>query len=390
MMFRQYIAGIIFILLAVPSSSQQFTYVKDLTPQKIAAFVEQAESDLNPDTVAYKLIKQTPERLSNDQVLTLRRSGYHFFAFEWAIRLIDQGQHQQALLLLERHWYSAPRSSHIRLLELLRQQQQFYYMNRVLKRFGEIEPYSTLNAMDKSKSIDEIDIDSAGSLGFSIFGRNEQSIPCEHKVVLLAESLRSVKQLAFLKAKYMDSSFSIELPYCFSEPYYVGDLTQCRGKGAEFIRCDIHHLIEQPVTKQARHLVIMTDKPGLANVRHGVMALNSKSGFELFIHELMHFTYFEDEYPVSANRAKWLCATEGLKAPNLYVGENAPKGWYQSETCKFGKLPSYKPQRAVSKMEYHEIHLSNQYLGLWLKSLDKTLLAPSDYQNYLNALSVNE
>ncbi|MCG7548843.1 hypothetical protein [Pseudoalteromonas sp. Of7M-16] len=390
MMFRQYIAGIIFILLAVPSSSQQFTYIKDLTPQKIAAFVAQAESGFNLGSVAYKRIKQTPERLSNSQVLALRRSGYDFFAFEWAIRLIEKDQHQQALLVLEQHWSHAPRSSHIRLLELLRQQQQFSYMNSVLKRFGEIEPYSTLNAMVQSKPVGEIDIDSADTLGFSVFGRQEQSMQCEHKVVLLAESLLSVERLTWLKSKYMNSSFATALPYCFSEPYYVGDLAKCEGKVKEFIRCDLQPLIGQRITKQARHLVIMTDKPGLANVRHGVMALNSKNGFELFIHELMHFTYFEDEYPVSASKANWLCATEGLKAPNLYVGENAPKGWYQSETCKFGKLPSHKPQRAVSKMEYHEIHLSNQYLGLWLKSLDKTLLAPSDYQNYLNALSVND
>ncbi|KZN64470.1 hypothetical protein N473_14180 [Pseudoalteromonas luteoviolacea CPMOR-1] len=387
MMFRQYLTGIAFILLAVPSSSQQTLFRHESIITQLPHLVAQAAQAYNPLSQAYLTLTKIPERLSDKQVLTLRRSGYAAFAFEWSIRLFGLGRNEQAWLLFEQYWRKAPTSSHTRLLALLQEKKRFHAMERVQARVGHIEPYASISAMGLGRAVDVLNRDSIRHMGFSILDEQMRANDCEHTILLLAETLSGLEQLKRLKAQYAQSVLSDVLPYCLSEPLYIGDITQCNSHASVFIQCDIKPLVQKSAVLQARHLVIMTEEQGLANVYNGVMRLHHKSELELFIHELMHFAHFEDEYPVPVSKANWLCKTQGFKAPNLYVGKTAPSGWYQSDTCKFGLLQSYKPQYAASKMEYHEIHLSNQYLGLWLKSLDKTLLGPSDYQVYLNELS---
>ncbi|AOT07423.1 hypothetical protein [Pseudoalteromonas luteoviolacea] len=386
-MFRQYLTGIAFILLAVPSSSQQTSSRNVSLTTQISYLVAQAAQTYNPLSSAYLTLTKVPELLSDEQVFVLRRIGYAVFAFEWSLRLFKHDNSEQAWLLFEQYWNKTPKASHIRLLALLQEKKRFHAMERVQSRVGNIEPYASISAMGLGRSVDVLNKASVAQLGLKVLDEHTQVNNCDHAILLLAETLSGLEQLELLKEQYVQNALSDVLPYCLSEPLYIGDITQCNSHASAFIQCDIKPLVQKSTILRARHLVIMTEEQGLANVHNGVMRLHHKSEFELFIHELMHFAYFEDEYPVPSSKADWLCKTEGFKAPNLYVGKTAPSGWYQSDTCKFGLLQSYKPQHIASKMQYHEIHLSNHYLGLWLKSLNKTLSVPSDYQVYLNELN---
>ncbi|XQF89831.1 hypothetical protein ACOBV8_14215 [Pseudoalteromonas espejiana] len=80
----------------------------------------------------------------------------------------------------------------------------------------------------------------------------------------------------------------------------------------------------------------------------------------------MHFSGFEDEYPLAASKQKWLCAKKGFVAPNLYIsqGETAPTGWYKSESCQQGGV-AYKPSEHWSIMQYQQLGLSKRYRALW-------------------------
>ncbi|KZN50630.1 hypothetical protein [Pseudoalteromonas luteoviolacea] len=387
MMLRQYLTGIVFLLMAVPSSSQYIASLADMKGSELNILVTRAAQNFNPSNYAYLRLKQIPEQLTDEQVQSLRRTGYPIFAFEWAIRLVANSHYEQAWLLIEKYWQQSTSSARIRLLDLLEEQGEYALMTRIFDQLEVVEPYASIYGLEVGNSISTLNKASVDTLGVSVFGWHTPTASCKYSIILFAETLSGVKQLKRLRAQYNQSTLSELLPYCLSDPLYVGDLTQCSGGESNFIKCNIDHLLQESSVQQARHLVIMTNKQGLANVYNGVMRLHNKSQYELFVHEMMHFAHFEDEYPVPQAKADWLCKTSGYKAPNLYVGTSAPKGWYKSETCKFGQLASYKPQHIASKMQYHEIHLSNHYLGLWLKSLNRTLSVPSDYQVYLNELN---
>ncbi|KZN49236.1 hypothetical protein [Pseudoalteromonas luteoviolacea] len=377
----------VFIIVAVPSSSHYTQNFKNLNDAQVEILIAHTSQNLNISSPIYLELSKRSHRMSDKQVQQLRKQGFSHFSFEWAIRLTEQRKHRQARLLFERFWRGVDESMQIRLLALLQQQKRYHAMAEIFKAQPKIEPYYTMSQLAQGKGVDGLNQDALFQLGITTLSMlKENPQQCAHHILLLSDTLESTLKLDELKRAYEQSELGKRLPYCLSKPVYVGDLLHCQGGSGQFIQCSLANVLDTTALAQARHLVVMSELSGFANVRHGVMALNHNNGLELFVHELMHFTHFEDEYPVPINKAKWLCASSGLKAPNLYVGEHPPKNWYVSKTCLHGKLTSYKPSKVQSKMEYHAIDLSNQYLGLWLKALEHSLLEPSDYQVYYHKL----
>ncbi|KZN63687.1 hypothetical protein [Pseudoalteromonas luteoviolacea] len=382
-MLRQSVLCFIFIFMAAPGSS----HYNHLLNESSDVQVDKISQHFNQSSPLYHHLAKSSHLLSDKQVQLLRKQGYPHFAFEWAIRLTEQKKYQQAGLLIERYWDRVNHSMRVRLLELLKQQNRYHSIARIFENSPAIEPYNTLSLLALGESTEQLESKILSQLGITTLSTFDLgSSRCAHLVLLLSNTLESTLKLGKLKQAYEQSELAKQLPYCLSEPIYVGEPLQCTGGTGQFIRCSLIKVAGSTALAQARHLVIMSEQSGLANVRHGVMSMNHNHGLELFIHELMHFTHFEDEYPVPINKANWLCASAGLKAPNLYVGKHPPQNWHASKTCLHGKLPSYKPSQVLSKMEYHAIDLSNQYLGLWLKALEQSLLEPSDYQIYHHKL----
>ncbi|MBQ4813097.1 hypothetical protein J8M20_17175 [Pseudoalteromonas luteoviolacea] len=392
-MFHRWVLFFAFVIVAVPSSSHYNHSFKSLSDDQLESLVTRISQNLTSSSPIYSELSKLSHRMSNKQVRRLRDKGFAHFAFEWAIRLTEQQKHRQAQLLIDRYWRDVDKSMQSRMLGLLQLQKRYQAIADIFTVQPAIEPYYTLSQLAQGKGVKGLNQDVLSQLGITTLNTLiEGPQQCVHHIALLSSTLESTFKLEELKRAYEQSELHKRLPYCLSKPVYVGELVQCQGESGQFIQCNLAKILDttkfaNTVVSKARHLVIMSEQSGLANVRHGIMALNHNHGLALFIHELMHFTHFEDEYPVPANKAKWLCASTGFKAPNLYVGKRPPKNWYASKTCLHGKLPSYKPSKAQSKMEYHAIDLSNQYLGLWLKALEHSLLEPSDYQVYYHKLA---
>ena len=58
----------------------------------------------------------------------------------------------------------------------------------------------------------------------------------------------------------------------------------------------------------------MMPKQGTASVKNGLMHINSQASYAVFLHELMHFNGFEDEYALPVKKQAWLCQLEGVVA----------------------------------------------------------------------------
>ncbi|MCF2857831.1 hypothetical protein L1286_10135 [Pseudoalteromonas sp. SMS1] len=375
------------VSLAVLVCSHSLLSFTESKNEQIERYIAQASRKYDPLGVEYLKLVELSESLSDAQALSLRKQGYPHFAIEWAIRLIKQQQYEQAWLLIKQYWPSAGKPIQVRLLKQLDLQNHYQLISNIFADYPTIEPYYTTAQLAQGVDPDKLSTEVLSQINVvtldMLHGKQND---CAHQIILLGDTLKSTLQLTHIKAKYQKSALAKQLPYCLSDPIYVGKSVACTGSEKAFIRCNLAKVAHAKSLAEARHVVVMTELPGLANVRHGIMSLNSSHEFELFVHELMHFSYFEDEYPIPQEKAKWLCAAPGLKAPNLYVGEHPPQDWYPSKTCMHGKLPSYKPSHTLSKMEYHAINLSNQYLGLWLKALEQSLMAPSDFQVYHHKL----
>ncbi|AXQ98667.1 hypothetical protein [Pseudoalteromonas piscicida] len=195
------------------------------------------------------------------------------------------------------------------------------------------------------------------------------SASCQFNLALIASDLGGLQRLQALKHGYEQQPEPAKGVYCLSKPIYAANKLSCKThKG--FAMCDLQH--EQRLSKYD-HLVLMATE-GLANVNGKHMTLTATSTYNTLVHELMHFSGFEDEYPIPAHKAKWLCATSGKKAPNLYVGEQAPNNWAPSRTCELGKLSSYKPSSSHSLLEYQSIKLDENYRKRWLAVLNSRRL----------------
>ncbi|MDK1313007.1 hypothetical protein [Pseudoalteromonas ardens] len=321
--------------------------------------------------------------LSDDTVLTLRKLDEPSAAFEWAIRLVEQGHLDTALLLASAHWEATSAQAHLRLLKSLTTAQAVSEVNQLASQFVLPQPYFTLSQVMQGASASMLASDDLQQL--TIRTVNElhwDDAKCIRRVAMLSDSWLGLKKLQRLKAQYLAAPLPHSGSYCFAEPVYMGSDLQCHLKAQKFAYCDLAALPGSEYWSSADHLVLMT-KHGDANVSRGVMTLNLNSDYAVFIHELMHFSGFEDEYAIGEAKAQWLCATPGYKAPNLYVGTTPPKGWYPSQSCEAGLLSAFKPQQAMSNMQYQSLALSTRYKELWLLAFQQQRDKPTDFQRFI-------
>ncbi|QHJ11619.1 hypothetical protein FX988_01854 [Paraglaciecola mesophila] len=225
---------------------------------------------------------------------------------------------------------------------------------------------------------------------------------CDQTLQLVASTLHSVLQGKELKRRFESDTRLKALPICINQPIWLSsEALSCseNWQGAARLGCDItqisHALREQDFT----HIVVLADT-GKANVHNGVMFLDSKDDYNVFVHELAHFAGFVDEYPLSSALARSICHSNS--APNLRVsqGQERPliKEWLTQEnntgvtisparTCDNHPWQAYKPSSKMTFMEFYDVpYIPPFYLKAWAQRLgQKPLLTPAYinlYQGY--------
>ncbi|WP_375144249.1 hypothetical protein [Pseudoalteromonas sp. HL-AS2] len=205
-------------------------------------------------------------------------------------------------------------------------------------------------------------------LGFlSLSSEVKADEQCLFNVLMMSDHRSGLYKLAKLIKQYNKRPEPSAGVFCLSQPIYVGGAINCSSAANKMAQCDWQTARLKKQLPTDFDFIVMMPKQGSANVRSGIMQLNSKAGYQVFLHELMHFNGFEDEYALPKTKQAWLCAQSGFVAPNLFLANSEatpPVGWYKSQSCQQGAV-AYKPSEAWSIMQYQQLALSAQYRALW-------------------------
>ena len=285
--------------------------------------------------------------------------------------LAREGEFHKARFL----WQSLPVSiSETRLnelIDLLVLKQRWEELTILSKFFKPTELLETVLDVQQGIAPDKLNEAQLDELSIALLPKKVTfNAECKNNVLLLADRFSTYQYLDILREKYLLKPEPEQNSFCLSEVYYVGNVLMCEKGFNGFANCNIMRDLPS-----SDFLIVMTIN-GLANVRGTQMTLTLGSDYDVLVHELMHFSGFEDEYAIYGQKARWLCNSTGLKAPNLFIGspENAPQGWVKSNTCQYGRLDAFKPALKWSKMQFQELPLSEQYRQLWQKKVQQDWL----------------
>ncbi len=211
-------------------------------------------------------------------------------------------------------------------------------------------------------------------LGFSSLRNiSKPNKQCMFNVLTMSDHRSGLYKLTEFINAYNKQPEPRENIFCFSKPVYVAGMLECKSSTSQIAKCDWQLSKLNNQLPNNYDFIVMMPKGGTANVTKGTMLINSKAKYSVFLHELMHFNGFEDEYALPKTKQAWLCAKTGFVAPNLFIshGESPPTGWHKAKSCQVGGI-AYKPSENWSIMQYQQLGLSAQYRQLWLKHLDMT------------------
>lgn len=210
---------------------------------------------------------------------------------------------------------------------------------------------------------------------------------CTQKIVFVTGELQSLSQAKTFKHKFSKDKRLNTLPICvhvttFFDPDTV--LCQANWLNRGRLGCDLLPLAEHLKDIDFTHIVIFADK-GKANVHNGIMFLDKKDTYDVFVHELAHFSGFIDEYPLSTALAKRVCA--GVDAPNLEFKQAGEQAELSSKalarTCDNHTAQAFKVSSKLTFMEYHDIgHIPSHYLSAWHSLLIAAPKHPSAHLNF--------
>ncbi|MGY8835860.1 MAG: hypothetical protein ACKVH6_03975 [Enterobacterales bacterium] len=212
------------------------------------------------------------------------------------------------------------------------------------------------------------------NLGFSSLRNiSKPNKQCMFNVLTMSDHRSGLYKLTEFINTYNKQPEPRENIFCFSKPVYVAGMLECKSSTSKIAKCDWELSKLNNQLPNNYDFIVMMPKDGTANVTKGTMLINSKAKYSVFLHELMHFNGFEDEYALPKTKQAWLCAKTGFVAPNLFIshGEPPPTDWHKAKSCQQGGI-AYKPSENWSIMQYQQLGLSAQYRQLWLKHLDMT------------------
>ena len=221
---------------------------------------------------------------------------------------------------------------------------------------------------------------------------------CRQKLLFVGTGSQSVSQADEFRALFEQDTRLNSLPICIYEATWLAqDDLSCDPDWQQSGRlgCQLLPLAEKIKSIAFTHLVVFADK-GKANVHNGIMFLDVDDSYDVFIHELAHFSGFIDEYPLSQSLAKRVCA--GVDAPNMVFQQNADlpadQQYWQSlglrkadihvaRTCDNHTAQAFKASNKLTFMEYHDTaYIPAHYLAAWQQQLQNTPNQPSAHINF--------
>jgi hypothetical protein len=223
---------------------------------------------------------------------------------------------------------------------------------------------------------------------------------CKQKLLFVTPDIESLAQAEDFRSRFTQDPRMDSLPICiFDETWFdpVDIVCEENWQQSGRLGCQLLSLAEKLKRLPFTHLVMFADK-GKANVHNGIMFLDKRDTYDVFIHELAHFSGFIDEYPLSKGLAKRVCA--GVDAPNIVFKKveqsKADRHYWQSiglqndtdifaaRTCDNHATQAFKASSQLTFMEYHDTaFIPTNYLKAWQQQLQKTPNQPSAHINFV-------
>lgn len=223
---------------------------------------------------------------------------------------------------------------------------------------------------------------------------------CKQKLLFVTPDIESLAQAEDFRSRFTQDPRMDSLPICiFGETWFdpVDIVCEENWQQSGRLGCQLLSLAEKLKGLPFTHLVMFADK-GKANVHNGIMFLDRRDTYDVFIHELAHFSGFVDEYPLSKGLAKRVCA--GVDAPNIVFKQveqsKADRHYWQSiglqndtdifavRTCDNHATQAFKASSQLTFMEYHDTaFIPANYLKAWQQQLQKTPNQPSAHINFV-------
>jgi hypothetical protein len=222
---------------------------------------------------------------------------------------------------------------------------------------------------------------------------------CKQKLLFVTPDIGSLPQAEYFRSRFKQDPRLSTLSICIYDVTWFDpvDIT-CEENWQQSGRlgCQLLSLAEKLKNLPFTHLVMFADK-GKANVHNGIMFLDRKDTYDVFIHELAHFSGFIDEYPLSKELAKRVCA--GVDAPNIVfkqvqqvevdreywqsIGLQNSNDLFLARTCDNHTTQAFKASNQLTFMEYHDTaFIPADYLKAWQKQLQNAPNQPSAHINF--------
>ncbi|MDN4501234.1 hypothetical protein QX776_02390 [Alteromonadaceae bacterium BrNp21-10] len=201
---------------------------------------------------------------------------------------------------------------------------------------------------------------------------------CQQPILAVTDSLAGLAKAQQFHQRLISDPRLQDLPVCFSGFVSLPKAQlKCMAQESQNGRlgCDNYLLAQRLANFQFSHIVVFANS-GKANVVNGMMHLDSADSYDVFIHELAHFSGFIDEYPLSKTLAMQFCEEDG-RYPNLLIRHTSSTDEIQDEsqlvaarTCNNGSAQAYKTAESFTFMEfYDEGTIPADYITSWQRQL---------------------
>ena len=235
----------------------------------------------------------------------------------------------------------------------------------------------------------------------SEFMQQQSTLPddCKQKLLFVTPDIESLVQADHFRARFAQDQRLNSLSICIYDVTWFDpvDITceQNRQQSGR-LGCQLLSLAKKLKSLPFTHLVMFAEK-GKANVHNGIMFLDRQDTYDVFIHELAHFSGFIDEYPLSQGLAKRVCA--GVDAPNIVfkqaeqldvdrqywrsIGLQHNTDVFAARTCDNHSTQAFKASNQLTFMEYHDTaFIPDHYLTAWQRQLQEAPNQPSAHINF--------
>ncbi len=222
---------------------------------------------------------------------------------------------------------------------------------------------------------------------------------CKQKLLFVTPDIGSLVQAEHFRSRFAQDQRLKSLSICIYDVTWFDPVDiACEENWQQSGRlgCQLLSLAEKLKNLPFTHLVMFADK-GKANVHNGIMFLDRQDTYDVFIHELAHFSGFIDEYPLSQGLAKRVCT--GVDAPNIVfkqakklevdrqywqsIGLQNSTDIFAARTCDNHPTQAFKTSNQLTFMEYHDTaFIPAHYLTAWQKQLQKKPNQPSAHINF--------